>query len=63
MNGNTNNDDEYEGQATLFVDHCFYRHKIGEGFIHNHRNSLPPSRPSSTSMTKSLEASARLRHH
>ena len=32
-NGITNDDDDDDELTTLFVDHTFYRHKIGEGFI------------------------------
>jgi hypothetical protein len=58
-NGNTDdNDDDYEGQATLFVDHAFYRHKIGEGFIHRQPSEIAPSKPSyfniDDQVTKSL---------
>ena len=31
ISNDSNNDDDYE--ETLFVNHTFYRHKIGEGFI------------------------------
>ena len=33
INGSTNDDEEDEELATLFVDHTFYRHKIGEDII------------------------------
>ena len=32
-NGNSDDDEEEEELATLFVDHAFYRRKIGEGLI------------------------------
>ena len=32
-NGSNNDDDDDDELATLFVDHAFYCHKIGEGFI------------------------------
>ena len=32
-NGSSNDDDDDDEFTTLFVDHTFYRHKIGEGFV------------------------------
>ncbi len=45
-NGSTNDDDDDDELATLFVDHTFYRHKIGEGFIQRHASELAPAKPS-----------------
>jgi hypothetical protein len=44
--GSTIDDDEYEEQATLFVDHTFYCHEIGEGFIERPPSELVPTKPS-----------------
>jgi hypothetical protein len=45
--GSTNDGyDDDDERATLFVDHTFYRHKIGEGFIQRQPSELAPSKPS-----------------
>ena len=46
-NGNTNDDDDDDDDelATLFVDHTFYRHKIGEGFLQRQLSELAPAKP------------------
>jgi len=43
-NGITNDDDDDEELATLFVDHTFYRHKIGERFIQRQPSELAPAK-------------------
>ena len=43
--GIINDDDEEQESATLFVDHTFYRHKIGEGFIQRKPSKLAPAKP------------------
>ena len=45
-----NNDDEdgsdsEDGDEQRFVDHTYYRHKIGEGFSHRQPSDLAPSKP------------------
>jgi hypothetical protein len=44
-NGSTNDDDDDDELATLFVDHTFYRHKIGEGFVQRQPSELAPAKP------------------
>ena len=44
--GSTNDDDDDDELATLFVDHTFYRHKIGESFIRRQPSKLAPAKPS-----------------
>ena len=43
-NGSTNDDDDDDELATLFVDHTFYRHKIGEGFVQRQPSELAPAK-------------------
>jgi len=40
----SSDDDDDEELATLFVDHTFYRHKIGEGFIQRQRSEVAPTK-------------------
>ncbi len=40
----SDNDDEEVGEQR-FVDHTYYRHKIGEGFAQRQPSDLAPSKP------------------
>ena len=46
LNNGSNNDDDDDDDdlATLFVDHTFYRYKIGEGFIQRQTSELAPAK-------------------
>ena len=44
-NGSNNDDDDDDDFAVLYVDHTFYRHKIGEGFIQRQPSELAPAKP------------------
>jgi hypothetical protein len=44
-NGITSDDDDEDELATRFVDHTFYRHKIGEGFVQRQPSELAAAKP------------------